>query len=1027
MTRKSVFHLFLLLWLGLLPSMSASDLPRKSRSLLVTAEMRANAVANVEKYPWAAQELAALKKRVEPYRKLSREELWSLLPSQGLPRAHWAEQNYQGCPHCGKAIYQLPTRKNRDYGIFGDPWIFDPFTTPWKIQCPQCKTSFPGNDFAAFYQSALDEQRLFRREKGNPDFLKPGSGDPVHALVDDSRGVELNGEKWFFAAHYAFLLWVEVVQVSHDFARLYTLTGDEEYACRAGLLLHRMADLYPEMDYAASWDLGMEASSGGSGKGRVIGRIWENFLAEDFIRAYDLVFDAISRDQSLADFLRTQPGSHAPASPAEVVAGIEERLIAEVPLSVQDDRIKGNQGMHQMSLALAAVVLDRGETSREWLDWLFEPEGGEIRKILDENLCREGLSPESGLGYASIPIRAFWKTAQLLQLTKSPDRYDLYRNFPKFRNGFTALAKGRLLDGVALAVGDSLRTMAYTSSTYPVEMLLDGYRAFGSQESSPELAREIWFTNRGTWEGIHGSIYDADPEAITRKLRNDTRGIDLEPPFESFLTSGYGMAALQAPSREYPRAVALNFGRMAWGHGHADRLGLHLFGFKTVLTPDLGYPTRTGTWPDAVGFSAHVVSHNTLMVDERNMNRSSSYSGKTKLFAEEGPIRVVDIDGGGEATLRGEGHTPQNRGSALPPFEGITTYRRCLVMVDIDEAQSYTLDLFWARGGSVHRLIQNGGGPEVTSHGLRLTSHAGTYAGENVPFGTFYDQKLTSRYSGTGFMYLDRVEKGNGETPFWVDWKIVPPGEKVKKRPHLRVHNLTPVDEVVIADGHPPKLLGNPETLRYLHRVRRGTALHSQFLTVLEPYSIAPFIQSIKVVKNEETQHGFVAIIAVELADGRTDTVVVTEERYAIATPGLTFNGRVGLSRARGGKVEAQYLIGGNELTRDGATLRADETGLHGKLASVAIGENQHTLLTLESDGPIPQSAVGRTIIFDNSERSDAAFKIVRVIGDSVVDLGPTPLFERFFDSKEPEQGGADLIQNGDRFSISMATRSQLP
>jgi len=999
----------------MLSPLDASDSPRtrKSRSLLVTAEMRAHAIANVKAHPWAAQELATLTGRVQPYLKLSPEELWNLLPSQEMPRAHWAEQNHQGCLKCGKAIYELPTRRNRGYGIFGDPWIFDPFTAPWKIGCPQCHASFPDNDFAAFYASALDGERRFRRENGDPRFLKAGSG----ALIDDGRGVEGREGKWFFAAHYAFLLWVEVVQVTHDFARLYTLTGDEAYARRAGLLLHRMADLYPEMDYGASWKLGMEASSGGSGKGRVIGRIWETFLAEDFIRAYDLVFDAISGDETLATFLRTRPGTERPRSPAEVTAQIEERLIAEVPPSVQDDRIKGNQGMHQMNLALAAVVLDQGERSRQWLDWLFEPGGGEIRKILEENLCREGLSPESGLGYAAIPIKSFWKTAELLSLTRLGDDYDLYRHFPKFRNGFTALSKGRLIDSVALAVGDSSRTMAYTAPTYPLEMLLDGYRAFGT----PELAREIWFTNGRSWEGIHGSIYDADPEAIVRELQAATAGLDLEPPFESFLTSGYGMAALQAPSRQHPRAFALNYGRMAWGHGHGDRLGLHLFGFGAVLTPDLGYPTRTGAWPDAVGFSSHVVSHNTVMVDERNMNRAGSYSGKTRLFAQEGPLRVVDIDGGGEATRRGEGQNPQNRGTTLPLFEGVNTYRRCVVMVDVDEVHSYAVDLFWVRGGKVHRLIQNGGGPEATTDGLALTPQKGTYAGETVPFGDFYDEKLSARYGGSGFMYLDRVEKGNGKPPFRVDWEIIPPGGKGERPPHLRLHNLTPVDEVALVDGHPPKLLGNPSTLRYLHRVRRGEALHSQFLTVLEPYRRKPFIRAARVLKDEETADGFVAVVAIELADGRTDTLVVTEERQRVAVGDLAFHGRVGLTRSREGNVETQVLVGGTELTDRGATLRSDQKGLHGKLISTATGEKGETLLTLESDGPIPPGVVGRTLLFDNAQRSDAAFKIVRVIGRNVVDLGPTPLFERFADPMQPDLGGSDVIGPGDPFTIITA------
>jgi hypothetical protein len=281
------------------------------------------------------------------------------------------------------------------------------------------------------------------------------------------------------------------------------------------------------------------------------------------------------------------------------------------------------------------------------LDWLFQPDpgtpphGGAVPGVLVERLSREGFSDEAALGYASIPARSFRAVADLLQRYPAYTRHSLYRDYPKFRNCFTMCSKARALERWSPnnGDGDKCMNMGTTGLTLPVDMCLAGYRAYGGRD----IAREVWFANGKTLEGLELDIYAADPEAILDRLKAD---LAADPgPLESYNSGGYGLAVLQAPRREAGRALLMYYGRMD-GHGHEDRLALYRVAHDVVMMPDMGYPlVMSGHWPQRAGGDSHTVSHNTCMVNDRRQDRKS-WSGKTKLFEQAGPLRVADVDGG---------------------------------------------------------------------------------------------------------------------------------------------------------------------------------------------------------------------------------------------------------------------------------------------------------------------------------------------------------------------------------------------
>ena len=68
---------------------------------------------------------------------------------------------------------------------------------------------------------------------------------------------------------------MEIKRGIASLARAYTLTDDPVYAHKCGVLLARLADVYPEMDFWPLHELDFSHSHGGRGMGKVEGTIWE--------------------------------------------------------------------------------------------------------------------------------------------------------------------------------------------------------------------------------------------------------------------------------------------------------------------------------------------------------------------------------------------------------------------------------------------------------------------------------------------------------------------------------------------------------------------------------------------------------------------------------------------------------------------------------------------------------------------------------------------------------------------------------
>ena len=241
------------------------------------------------------------------------------------------------------------------------------------------------------------------------------------------------------------------------------------YAHAGIILLDRIADVYPDMDVSEYREEdGFLNSHGGTGKGKVVGSIWETGAAWNYLAAYDAFFPAME-EADVVDFLSAKAEAYQMDNPKSSVEdirrNIEDGILHEIFPAVKDAQIRGNFGMHQRTLAMAAVVLDEPGTSEKWIDWIFQsgelvskPDwhltGGDVLATLVNDVDRDGFGNEASPEYNGYWLNQIQSVADILD---GFDRYpeaDLFDNV-KFRKMFGTRYPLMMVGKYTPAIGDS--------------------------------------------------------------------------------------------------------------------------------------------------------------------------------------------------------------------------------------------------------------------------------------------------------------------------------------------------------------------------------------------------------------------------------------------------------------------------------------------------------------------------------------------------------------------------------------------
>jgi hypothetical protein len=891
------------------PAAETQPALHKTGSTFYPPALLARVRANIARYPWAAAMQKQIVDAARPWMAMSDDELWSLMFGNTIKRS-WMVWSSGYCPACRKPVPMYN-------------WDIHALEHPWKVRCPHCKQYFPTNDFVAFYRSGLDEHGIFDPKRADRSLLfnteHPDANDPLHLFgVDDGDGFSDGRHTWrFIGAYLIYGQWKQAVVAGIEaLSAAYVVTGAPAYAHKAGILLDRVADLYPTFDFIKQGIL-YDAPSPAAGYVSV----WHDACEEtrQLVLGYDKVFEAIRTDQTLPAFLSRKAEQFKLGVPkatfADIQRNIEDRILRD-PLA-QRPKITSNYPRTEVAAAIIETVLG-GPDARQRADAILDA-------MLTRGTAVDGVTGEKGLaGYTSYTIQG---VAVLLEqyarldpgflknlLKRHPKVHDMYRFhidtwcFEKYYplSGDTGSFAAPVLQYVGVGLS---RQPGVDPSMFSFLWRL--YQATGDAG----FVQVLYHANGDTTDGLPYDLFAEDPAAIQKGVRDVIAREGPAPRLASVNKSHWHIGILRSGRDADARAAWLDYDA-GGGHSHADGMNLGLFAKGLDLLPDFGYPpVNYGGWgsPRAVWYTM-TAAHNTVVVDGRNQQR---VDGQCTLWAQGNQFHAIRASG--PALIDGK------------------QYERTIAMIDASDHDSYILDVFRVVGGTDHAKFTH-------SHFGRIAT-AGVTLGPCDDFG--HDTQMRN------------FRRDPSPKPGWsVDWTIddrrhlLPAGADV----HLRYTDLTTGAEADICEGWILAGLFNTAQDAWIPRVMvrrqsKQAPLASTFVSVMEPYEHASNIAAIRRLPLEtesgETYPDSNVAVEVRFVDGRRDLVVATDIENPLS---LTPSAKGALAIVRGiplnppssnGEGTAPAFDKGGSVRTD-AELSLTRYDAHGRVARIILCRGTH-------------------------------------------------------------------------------------
>lgn len=1049
----------------------------KQSSTYMTAEKAAAARENMKKYAWLRAQV--YEKYIVPADRYVEivDQLYDLIPSEGIPRSNsvgaQGDPEMLTCRYCKANIGAL-------YGSY--PWKHDPLNKPWKVQCPHCTRWFPSNDFGAFYKLGLNDYGEFDYElahKKNRELVEQGQpGYLVNELypeteelfgvkdwgVDDGRGylpgrIYENGvaERHTYIAQFVhFGLWANkrigphkkngiIVDALSTCSYAYFYTGDVKYGRVTAILLDRLADFYPDYDLSPYGDT-VWNSDGGAHRGKTMGKIWETFNARDFAMYYDMVFDVFD-DQEVVSFLQTRASRWKMRNPKDsgnhIRQNVESGLLRTIFEGLVDCSISGNFGFPQLANAVSAVTLDHPEDTPKWLDYLFAAGwshkapsfGGGIDEVLIDRVDADGQGDEAS-NYNNAWHKMLIEIADVLDGYEKYPAANLYNN-PKFLQMFYSTIPLLSAD-YSPQIGDSGSVQSRTH--WMSQMVAQkGFRKIGD----PIFAQILYLLNGNSSDGLRDEYTEKDPEKLAhdvQKVINTYGPLDLK----SDMMTHFGFAILRdgtgemSSENEMRRDAWLYFGSNT-GHGHRDTLNLGMTAYGLNILPELGYPELTGYQPNRLQWVSSTFAHNTVMVNEQPQEGNYELRGNCLHFDHTENVKLVDVD-------------------AAYVYPDVQAYRRSLIMVKINDRDSYTVDLFRVLSGSSHLYSFHAASDRVSvTKGLHLIPQAdeqgnyvGSYVGPDVPFGSdpnspaewFYDTHYPR-----GYTWVEHIDRD--ADPCDIVELDFPICDFLGKHPErndigLSVTMLNGGNRngggtlsLSVADGYPPKKKVNEQVskLKYVFAQIRGENLDTVFTTVLEPYRGQKNLVSVEElpvvpVSGPAPANAAYRALKINHKSGRYDYVLYATDNSLLlqVTDGalqFQFRGFIGVLFTENGEITYRYVHDGDLL----ADKQFSAACLCGELLDFTRQLSEKNMLTVRFFDAVSDRVLadlkGRYIYIDNGH--DTRSGTYRILGANrhgatvLLDIGRITPIRKYVDAKKPELGYIYSIKEGQSFRIPLS------
>lgn len=847
----------------------------------LTDELLDRARGNIDRYPWARAARDRIVEAARPWLAMSLDELWDLMFGPTITRS-WMVWSNGFCPACraGVPMYE---------------WIVRPHELAFKVRCPRCGAAFPTNDFGAFYRSGRDEAGVFDPARADRSLLfnveHPDAGDPLRSFgVDDGEGFVDGDRRWrFIGAYLVYGQWKQlVVGGITALSEAAVVTGDPQYARRAGVLLHRVADLYPSHDFERQ---GL-AYEKGHGSGYV--STWHDACAEAraLALAYDAVAGSIAADADLAAFLRGKAarwrGVGGCGTGAEVCRHIERGILRDTLANTK--KITSNFPQTDITrLVILAALGDAGTG-----DWQAAMDA-----MIEASTAVDGVTGEKGMtAYTAGAVAGMAEFLALEERARPGFLATALAAHPRLRDLFRFHIDTWCLGHYYPNSGDSgwfagrHDTYAGVSPTKEIGLRPSLWTFLGdlaAVTADPAYLQAIYTANGRTVEGLPYDLFARDPEALGRAVRDavDRHGAHVRLP--SVRKDAWRIHILRSGRGDRARAAWVT-SRVGGNHKHFDGMHLGLFARGLDLLPDFGYPpVNYGGWGSARAlWYRTAASHNTVLVDGEEQREAAAAT-----------------------TLWVDGRTLKAMRFSSPEMAGVSRYERTVLLVEVSDETFYLVDLFRVTGGREHCYTLH------AAFGTARLEGAAPVAVDEA------DVPAWQRALPLRGLACDRAPK-----PGWsVEWRIedrfgyLPAGADAR----LRCTVLTEQAEAWTGEAW-VSVRGFRNEEAWIPRMTQrrfsvsDAPLDSLFVNVLEPHGGEPAIRSARRLSDA----GETVVLEVELADGVTDTIVAADGLGStrVSSAGLATDGELCLVRRLGGSVRAYALASGSFVEADGVSVR---------------------------------------------------------------------------------------------------------
>lgn len=859
---------------------------RKRGRSYYSDEMLATAQANLAAHPELAEGIQGRTR----YDSMTDEAIFAALPSWSVPRQCYS--NWE-CPYCGEAIF-------RHSGFY--PWRANN-NTAWKLQCPDCERWFPTNDWAADDFTSGE----------HPD---DGWGFPLGEAREDHAG--------WVAYYNHHQLWQNLGAELRRLSLRHLLFDDREAAHRLGLLLARIAYVYPGMNMR--WQQ-VDDHYLRAGRLLVDGNWERGSVLVPACEAYDAVWEALGEDQALADFLHQKDPSIN--TPDDVRALIDTYMVQVFGFDwLRRELSGGNMGARETDLAYMAVCANMGPVSDRWIEELFTHayssglnKGGFDDETLINTMTREGPVWIAALGYAYGYLNSKSAMAEILARVPSERwgaRCNLYdeAQYPKLRAEFDAWPNMTVAGQFAPNYGDSGSASGGTlGARYPngiVAHLRQEYLRAWRRWPTDAIAQALYRAGRPPIDLFEPDVWD--------QVVAQAEAAGPAAPLTSRVMDGVGFVFLESRANAEDvndrAGLALRYG-YGRGHHHHDNLNVELFALGQDMTPELGYPC----WAHPMGNTSFVAHHITGMIDRQGQYQSAISHGTLEAFAGAPEASFADV-------------------SAAPDGFPNRFYRRALCLADAPGGNVYVLDVLRLAGGTTRTWCFHG--PPVGDFESSLSFGA---PGEALAVGDL----------GRGLANnIIEPQGASADGDVSADWGYL------DQPLRLRVDLLGAAGrQYITARCAKPDI----PPLRYLFAEDEGEDGASEFVSVWQPYQAEAgrFIERIERLPVEgdagEDEYAPVAV-RVTLVGGQVDTFVYSLDPDAELRVGdLEFSGTFGYWSELDGTPRAAHLVGGRYLRKGGEGLAIAMPRPSATVTRVDLAARTITL-----DAPLAGAQVGQVI-----------------------------------------------------------------